>query len=101
MKNPINKTNDPLERIKIGLLIGLLVTLAGCAEYWGGGYYYGETVMVSEPEPDIFLFGGSYDRRRDAHNYSHRGSESRRVAHSSTVQSHGAAYPSGEQRGKR
>ena len=90
MKNPINKTNDPLERIKIGLLIGLLVTLAGCAGYWGGGYYYGETVMVSEPEPDMFLFGGYYDRGRDVRNYSHRGFESRRAAH-----------PSSGQRGKR
>ena len=107
----MNKTNSLFERIKIGLVIGLLLGLTGCAGYWGEGYY-GNTMMVSGPEPDMFLFGGNYDRGRDAHNYSHRGSESRRAAHpsgrqshgtvhSSTVQSHGAAHPSGGQGGKR
>lgn len=90
MKNPMNKTSGPFERIKIGLLIGLLATLTGCAGYWGGGYYYGDTVLVSEPGPDMFLFGGDYYRGRDARNYSHRGSESRRAVH-----------PSNGQRGKR
>ncbi len=107
----MNKAISLVERIKIGLVIGLVAILTGCAGYWTEGYY-GDTMMVSEPEPDMFIFGGYYDRGRDAHNYSHRGSESRRVAHpsgmqshgvahSSTVQSHGAAHPSGEQRGKR
>ena len=77
----MNKANGPVERVKIGLMIGLLATLTGCAGYWGGGYYYGDTMVVSEPGPDLFLFGGDYYRGRDAHNYSHRGSESRAVAH--------------------
>jgi len=107
----MNKAISLVERIKVGLAIGSLLTLAGCAGYWTEDYY-GDTMMVLGPEPDMFLFGGYYDRGRDAHNYSHRGSESRRVAHpsgrqshgavhSSTVQSYGAAHPSGEQRGKR
>jgi len=33
------------------------------------------------PAPDVFLFGGGYDRGRDVHGYSQRGSESRAVAH--------------------
>jgi len=31
--------------------------------------------------PDLYLFGGGYDRGRDVHDYSHRGSESRAAAH--------------------
>lgn len=38
-------------------------------------------VSVIVPGPDFYLFGGDYDRRRDAHDYSHRGYESRRRAH--------------------
>ena len=91
----MNKTNDLVNRIKIGLMIGLLTALTGCVGFWGsgpgyyndGGYYDG-TVIVSEP--DVFLFGGGYDRGRDVHNYSHRGSESR-----------GAAHPSGGRGGRR
>jgi len=76
----MNKMNGPVERIRIGLMIGLLMALTGCGGYWGGGYYYGdEGVVVSEP--DMFLFGGDYGRGRDVHNYSHRGSVSRGAAH--------------------
>ena len=74
----MNKSNASVKRIKIGLLIGLLAALTGCAAFWGEGYY-GDTVMVSEP--DMYLFGGDYYRGHDAHNYSHRGSESRVAAH--------------------
>ena len=95
----MNKANSPIERIKIGLLIGLLAVLTGCAGFLGGGYYYGDTVVVSEP--DLFLFGGDYYRGREMHNYSHRGSESRRAAHPSGGQSRVAVHPSGVQRGKR
>ena len=98
----MNKANGPVERIKIGLVIGLLVVLSGCAGFWvEEGYYgyYGDAVMVSEP--DLYLFGGDYYRGRDAHNYSHRGSESRRAAHPSGGQSRVAVHPSGVQRGKR
>ena len=55
----MNKANSPVERIKIGLVIGLLATLTGCAGYWTEGYY-GDTMMVSGPEPDMYLFGGDY-----------------------------------------
>ena len=91
----MNKANGPVERIKIGFVIGLLATLTGCAGLWGGGYYgyYGDAVIVSEP--DMYLFGGDYYRGRDAHNYSYRGSESRGAARPSGGQSHGAARPSG------
>ena len=74
----MNKAKCLVDRIKIGLLIGLMTALTGCASY-GGGPYYNEGVVV---EPDVYLFGGYYDRGRDAHNYSHRGSQSRGAAHS-------------------
>jgi len=96
--NYMNSANRPVERIKIGLVIGLLAVLTGCAGYWGGGYYYGDTVVVSEP--DLYIFGGDYDRGRDVHYYSKRGSESRGAAHSGGGQSRGAA-PSGGGNGRR
>jgi hypothetical protein len=101
----MNKANGPVERIKIGLVIGLLTVLTGCAGYWGGGYY-GDTVVVAEP--DMYLFGGGYDRGHDVHNYSHRGSESRGAAHSGgsraaahSSRSSAAAHSSGGQGGRR
>jgi len=75
----MNETNVPVGRIKIRLLMGLLMALTGCAGSWSGEYY-GDTAVVSEP--DQYLFGGSYDNRRDAHDYSHRGAQSRGAAHS-------------------
>ena len=103
----MNKANGPIERIKMGLVIGLLAALTGCAWYGGGdyyGYYGDEGYYYGEPGPDLFLFGGDYYRGRDAHNYSHRGFESRRAAHPGGgrgFQSHGAAHPGGGQRGRR
>jgi len=76
----MNKVKRPVDLIKMGLVIALLVSSTGCAGYWGGGYY-GRTVVVSEP--DEYLFGGEYYYGRDAYHYSHRGAESRRAAHSS------------------
>ena len=98
----MNKANGSVDRIKIGLVIGLLTVLTGCAGYWGGGYYndggyYDGTVVVSEP--DVYLFGGGYDRGRDVHNYSQRGSASRGAAHPGV--SHAAARPSGGKGGRR
>ena len=33
------------------------------------------------PWPDVYLFGGGYDRGRDVHDYRRRGAESRGAAH--------------------
>lgn len=82
-KIKMSKTNGPLDRIKTGLGIALLAAVMGCAAYVGGGY--GDAVVV--PEPDVYFWGGGYvgggyERGRDVHAYSHRGSESRAVAHS-------------------
>jgi hypothetical protein len=74
----MNKTNGPVDLIKIGLGIALLVALTGCVGFVGGGY--GGAVVVAEP--DVYLFGGGYDRGRDVHDYSRRGGESRAAAHS-------------------
>jgi signal peptidase I len=71
-------TNDPLGRIKIWLVIGVLAALMGCVGYVRGGYY-GDRVVV--PDPDLYLFGGIYNDGPDAHHYSHRGHESRSAAH--------------------
>ena len=76
----MNKAKNLLGQIKIGLVIGLLTVLMGCAGYMGGGYY-GRTVVMSEP--DEYLFGGEYYYGRDAYHYSHRGAESRGAVHSS------------------
>jgi len=75
----MNKTNGPVGRMKIGLIFGLLVAVAGCIVP-GRVYYPGGPVVM---EPDLYLFGGDYDGGRYVHNYSHRGVESRAAAHSS------------------
>jgi hypothetical protein len=67
-----------MKTIKIVLGIALLASLAGCIGFVDGGYGGGE---VFAPGPDLFLFGGGYDRGHDAHAYSHRGGESRAAAH--------------------
>ena len=61
-----------------GLGIALLAALTGCVGYVDGGYYGGAVVV---PGPDVYFWGGDYDRGRDVHVYSHRGVESRAVAH--------------------
>jgi hypothetical protein len=67
-----------VDRIKIGLAIAALSAItSGCVGFVGGGDGGG---VVVAPGPDVVLFGG-YDRGRDVHSYSQRGSESRAVAH--------------------
>jgi hypothetical protein len=73
----VNRANALGDRIKIGLGIVLLAALTGCVGFVGGGY--GGAVVVAQP--DLYLFGGGYDRGRDVHGYSQRGSASRAVAH--------------------
>ena len=93
----MKKTKGPVARIKIGLMTGLVAALAGCAGYIVGGYDGGATVIV--PEPDLYLFGGDYDHRRDAHDYSHRGHESRGAAHGG--RNHDEGHSGGEKGGRR
>jgi hypothetical protein len=62
---------------KILLGISLLAALTGCVGYVGGGY----DGAVVVPGPDVYFWGGGYERGRDVHDYSHRGFESRAVAH--------------------
>ncbi|MGD0744988.1 MAG: hypothetical protein ABSA45_07520 [Verrucomicrobiota bacterium] len=69
-----------------------MTALTGCVGFVGGGY--GGEVVV--PGPDVFLFGGGYDRGRDVHDYSRRGGESRAVAHPS-----GGGHPSGGRHGEK
>jgi hypothetical protein len=64
----------------------ILVTFAPAS----GIPYYGGGVVVSAP--DLYLFGGGYDRGRDVRDYSRRGSESRRAAH---PESRAPARPAG------
>jgi hypothetical protein len=75
----MNKTNGPVDKMKIGFGLALLAALTGCVGYVGGGY--GGAVVVPGP-PDVVFFGGPYyERGRDVHEYSHRGAESRGAAH--------------------
>jgi hypothetical protein len=76
-KAHMSKKNRPAARIKLWLGIVLLAVSAGCIVPVGGGYD-GPVVV---PGPDLFLFGGGYDRGHDVHAYSHRGFESRAAAH--------------------
>jgi hypothetical protein len=94
----MNKANDLVNRIKIGLGIVVVAALAssltGCAGYvdggYGGGYGdYGGYDGYYDGGPDVYLFGGNYDRGRDAHAYSHRGSVSRGMAHAGGGGGHG------------
>ena len=86
----MNQANGPVDRIKIGLGIALLASLAGCAGYVDGGYYGGPAVVV--PGPSVYFWGGDYDRGHDVHVYSHRGYESRAVAHPSRYGGHGERH---------
>jgi hypothetical protein len=65
--------------LKAGFALGaaLLITLTGCVGFVGGGY--GGGVVVADP--DMYFFGGGYDRGGDVHNYSQRGFASRAAAH--------------------
>jgi len=79
----MSTVNGLVDRIKIGLGIALVTIVTGCVGYVGGGY--GDVVV---PAPDVYFWGGGYvggdyERGRDVHAYSHRGSESRAVAHPS------------------
>jgi hypothetical protein len=86
----MNHAKGPVDQIKIGLGIALLAALTGCVGYVDGGYY-GGPAMVSGP--DVYFYGGGYERGHDVRAYSHRGGESRAVAHSSV--SHGGGHSSG------
>ena len=73
----MNQTKRPVDQIKIGLGIALLAAFTGCVGYVGGGY--GGPVVV--PGPDMYYYGGYYERGPEVHAYSRRGYESRVVVH--------------------
>ena len=94
-----NKRHGLAGRISIGPKAALLAALLACAglanEAYGGVVIVGVPPVVVVPEPIITVappepivtvgvpwpgfgvFGGDYDRRRDAHDYGRRGAESR------------------------
>jgi hypothetical protein len=93
----MNKANGPVDLIKIGLGIALLAALTGCVGYVDGGY--GGAVVVAEP--DVYFFGGGYERGRDVRGYSDRGSASRAAAHPSGGHAGGGGGGHGGGGGKR
>jgi len=99
----MNTANGPVGRVTLALGIALLAALAGSPGCVVSGEAYddgGGGVVVEEP--DVFLFGGGFDRRHDAHDFSHRGSESRAAAHHEGRGSeHGGNERGGERGGKR
>lgn len=72
----MNKTNGLVDRIKMGLIIALVAVSAGCVGYVNGGY--GGAVVV--PVPEVYVFGGAYERGPDVRVYSQRGYQSRQAA---------------------
>jgi hypothetical protein len=56
--------------------VAVLAPLTGCVGYVDGG-----GVAVVAAAPDVYLFGGGYDRGRDVHVFSNRGHASIDVAH--------------------
>ena len=66
-----------MRRLKLGVGIAILAASAGCVGYVEGGY--GGPVVL--PGPELFFWGGEYEGGHEAHAYSHRGFESRAVAH--------------------
>jgi hypothetical protein len=88
MKNP----KGAVDRIKIGLGIGLLAVLTGCAGGYVEGGYGGVAVV---PGPDTYLFGGwggGYERGGAVRDYSHRGIVSRSVAHGAGPVAHAGGF---------
>jgi len=75
----MNKPNEPIDGVKIALAVALLTVLTGCVGVVGDGGYYGGDAVVGGP--DVYLFGGGYDRGHDVHAYSQRGGASRATAH--------------------
>ena len=76
---PSKRLKMVYDSIAIALTGGAFLFLfvsTGCVGFVGDG---GGAVVV--PGPDLYIFGGGYDRGYDEHRYSHRGYESRSVAH--------------------
>jgi hypothetical protein len=86
----MNESNSLRSRFMLGFGIALLVVSTGCIVPGGGGY--GGDVEVGGP-PDLYVFGGGYDRGRDVHAYSQRGYTSRAVAH--PEEGHAVAHSDG------
>jgi hypothetical protein len=63
------------------------------------GAPYDAGVIVTGP--DLYLFGGDFDRRRDARDYSHRGAQSRAEAHPAARGGEGGGHEGGGHGGKR
>jgi hypothetical protein len=83
------KKGVSMSRKFIFFLIGLIAflnfsTISGAQPVvygaYGNGCYYNNGDYCNDG--GVYLFGGGYDNRRDVHNYSHRGFESRGRAHS-------------------
>ncbi len=93
-------------RLGIGMavVIPLVGSLTGCLGYVDGGYGgYGDDGGYYDvgPGPDLFLFGGDYDRGRDVQAYSHRGSASRATAHAGGGGHAGGGHGGGHAGGRR
>jgi hypothetical protein len=74
--------NESFDRIWMAVALALGLGFTGCAGYVGADYGGGGVVVA---DPDVYVFGGTYDRGHDVHVYSHRGAESRAVAHPHNV----------------
>ncbi len=81
--------------------------LSGCLGYVDGGYGgYGDYGGYGnyggyDNGPDLYLFGGDYDRGRDVQQYSHRGSASRASVHTGGGGHSGGGHGGGHAGGRR
>ena len=73
----LSPATRPADLIKLGLGLALLSVLMGCVGYVGGRY----RGRVLVPGPEVYIFGGYYERGREVRDYSHRGYESRVLVH--------------------
>ena len=85
------------------MVLAITGSLMGCLGYADGGYGgYGDYGSYDDgPGPDLYLFGGNYDRGRDVQAYSQRGSMSRSTVHAGGGRSGGSHGGGGHGGGRR
>lgn len=77
----MNRAKFCNDLLKFGAGTLLVASLTGCVGYVDGGGAVGYVAPVFVPVPEVYIYGGGYERGHDVHIYSERGHESRGFAH--------------------